>query len=148
MKPAPEKAIRQQAIRQIRQVPVRVVIFFIELYRTYVSPLRLPTCRFTPTCSQYAVDALAEYGLFRGGWLAAVLTGSFGAGAAGVEGAAAPRPDNVLRRPSCWRARRRDSPRKIYSCCRLLRSTMPRRPPPRAWPDWHCRRSAWRGCRR
>jgi hypothetical protein len=28
--------------------------------------LRLPTCRFTPTCSQYAVDALTEYGLLRG----------------------------------------------------------------------------------
>nr|WP_231997399.1 membrane protein insertion efficiency factor YidD [Mycobacterium sp. 1245111.1] len=37
-----------------------------------VSPLRLPTCRFTPTCSQYAVDALAEFGLVRGSWLAAM----------------------------------------------------------------------------
>jgi putative membrane protein insertion efficiency factor len=37
-----------------------------------VSPLRLPSCRFTPTCSQYAVDALTEYGLLRGTWLAAV----------------------------------------------------------------------------
>ena len=62
----------EEAIRQIRQAPVRAVIFLIELYRTCVSPLRLPTCRFTPTCSQYAVDALAEYGLFRGGWLAAL----------------------------------------------------------------------------
>ena len=38
----------------------------IELYRNMISPLRLPSCRFTPTCSQYAVDALAEYGLIRG----------------------------------------------------------------------------------
>jgi uncharacterized protein len=37
-----------------------------------VSPLRLPTCRFTPTCSQYAVDALAQFGLVRGSWLATV----------------------------------------------------------------------------
>ncbi|MGB6208332.1 membrane protein insertion efficiency factor YidD [Mycobacterium sp.] len=37
-----------------------------------VSPLRLPTCRFTPTCSQYAVDALTEYGLVRGTGLAAI----------------------------------------------------------------------------
>ncbi|MHA3024864.1 membrane protein insertion efficiency factor YidD [Mycobacterium sp. BMJ-28] len=37
-----------------------------------VSPLRLPTCRFTPTCSEYAVDALTEWGLIRGGWLAVV----------------------------------------------------------------------------
>jgi uncharacterized protein len=56
----------------LRRLPVRTVIFAIELYRTYVSPMRLPTCRFSPTCSQYAVEALSEYGLVRGGWLAAV----------------------------------------------------------------------------
>jgi uncharacterized protein len=50
----------------------RALIFLIELYRNPVSPLRLPTCRFSPTCSQYAVEALSEYGLFRGGWLAMV----------------------------------------------------------------------------
>jgi len=48
------------------------VIFLIQLYRNTVSPLRLPSCRFTPTCSQYAVDALTEYGVLRGGWLATV----------------------------------------------------------------------------
>ena len=50
----------------------RAVIFLIQLYRNTISPLRLPTCRFTPTCSQYAVEALSEYGLIRGGWLATV----------------------------------------------------------------------------
>jgi putative membrane protein insertion efficiency factor len=50
----------------------RGAIFLIQLYRHTISPLRLPTCRFTPTCSQYAVEALAEYGLVRGGWLAMV----------------------------------------------------------------------------
>lgn len=50
----------------------RAVIYVIDLYRNMVSPLRLPSCRFTPTCSQYAVDALSEYGLLRGGWLAMV----------------------------------------------------------------------------
>ena len=48
------------------------VIFVIQLYRHMVSPLRLPTCRFIPTCSQYAVDALTEHGLVRGSGLAAV----------------------------------------------------------------------------
>jgi uncharacterized protein len=52
--------------------PARGVIFLIELYRHTISPMRLPTCRFTPTCSQYAVEALNEYGLMRGGWLAMV----------------------------------------------------------------------------
>ena len=50
----------------------RALIFLIQLYRNTVSPLRLPTCRFSPTCSQYAVEALTEYGLIRGGWLATV----------------------------------------------------------------------------
>ena len=38
----------------------RALIFLIQLYRNTVSPLRLPTCRFTPTCSQYAVEALSR----------------------------------------------------------------------------------------
>ncbi len=49
-------------------VAVRGLVYLIELYRHTVSPLRLPTCRFTPTCSQYAVEALTEFGLFRGSW--------------------------------------------------------------------------------
>ena len=49
----------------------RGLIFLIQLYRHMVSPLRPATCRFVPTCSQYAVDALTEYGLIRGSWLAA-----------------------------------------------------------------------------
>ena len=55
-----------------RSAVARGAIFLIELYRHTISPLRLPTCRFTPTCSQYAVEALSEYGLIRGGWLAMV----------------------------------------------------------------------------
>jgi putative membrane protein insertion efficiency factor len=59
-------------IRRSGRATARGVIVLIQLYRNMISPLRLPTCRFTPTCSQYAVDALAEYGLIRGGWLALV----------------------------------------------------------------------------
>jgi len=65
-------AVDDQPVRVRRRLPVRVLIYTIELYRHTVSPLRLPTCRFTPTCSQYAVDALTEYGLLRGSWLSAV----------------------------------------------------------------------------
>ena len=50
----------------------RIVIAVIQGYRHMVSPLRLPSCRFMPTCSQYAVEALTEYGLVRGAWLSAV----------------------------------------------------------------------------
>jgi uncharacterized protein len=51
---------------------VRAMVYLVQLYRTMISPLRPPSCRFTPTCSQYAVDALQEYGFARGGWLAIV----------------------------------------------------------------------------
>ncbi|MCW2688648.1 MAG: hypothetical protein JWR37_3538 [Mycobacterium sp.] len=64
-------AIRAAA-RRPGGAAARAVIFAIQLYRHTVSPLRLPTCRFTPTCSQYAVEALSEYGLLCGGRLAAV----------------------------------------------------------------------------
>jgi putative membrane protein insertion efficiency factor len=45
-------------------------VYLIELYRNMISPFRPPACRFTPTCSQYAVDALRGHGLMRGAWLA------------------------------------------------------------------------------
>jgi uncharacterized protein len=50
----------------------RALVYVIQLYRHMVSPLRPATCRFMPTCSQYAVDALTEYGTVQGGWLAVV----------------------------------------------------------------------------
>ena len=58
--------------------PGRLVVALIEVYRQMISPLRPPSCRFMPTCSQYAVDALTEYGLLRGGWLAMVRLGKCG----------------------------------------------------------------------
>ncbi|MBV9515264.1 MAG: membrane protein insertion efficiency factor YidD [Mycobacteriaceae bacterium] len=60
------------ALERLRRSPVRAAIFAIELYRTYVSPMRLPSCRFSPSCSQYAIEALSAYGLVKGGWLATV----------------------------------------------------------------------------
>lgn len=48
------------------RLPANILIFLIELYRTYVSPTRLPVCRFTPTCSEYAVTALRTRGLVVG----------------------------------------------------------------------------------
>ena len=50
----------------------RAAIATIQTYRHMISPLRPPSCRFTPTCSQYAADAVSEYGLLRGTWLALV----------------------------------------------------------------------------
>jgi putative membrane protein insertion efficiency factor len=48
-----------------------VLIFFIRAYRLLISPLLPPSCRFTPTCSEYAKQAIEKYGALRGVYLAA-----------------------------------------------------------------------------
>nr|WP_041704864.1 membrane protein insertion efficiency factor YidD [Lachnoclostridium phytofermentans] len=49
----------------------RILIAIVKLYRKYISPMkRVPTCRFTPTCSEYALEALQRYGAIRGSYLA------------------------------------------------------------------------------
>ncbi len=45
-------------------------ILLIKSYRRFISPFFPPTCRFQPTCSQYAIDAIKRFGTFRGSWLA------------------------------------------------------------------------------
>lgn len=47
-----------------------IIIGLIRFYQTAISPLTPPTCRFTPTCSQYALEAIKKYGPLKGGWLA------------------------------------------------------------------------------
>ncbi|ANY25678.1 membrane protein insertion efficiency factor YidD [Gordonia terrae] len=59
-------------MRGVRLLPRRTVIFLIELYRTWVSPMRLPSCRFEPTCSGYAVEALDRHGFLYGSVLSIV----------------------------------------------------------------------------
>lgn len=48
----------------------RLVILPIRLYQWFISPVLPPACRFHPTCSAYAVEAVLTHGVFRGGWLA------------------------------------------------------------------------------
>ncbi|HXR59676.1 MAG TPA: membrane protein insertion efficiency factor YidD [Burkholderiales bacterium] len=45
--------------------------FLVRLYRYALSPMLAPACRFHPSCSVYAEQALEEHGALRGGWLAA-----------------------------------------------------------------------------
>ncbi|MBC7866186.1 MAG: membrane protein insertion efficiency factor YidD [Gloeobacteraceae cyanobacterium ES-bin-316] len=44
-------------------------IFLIKLYQWILSPLLGPKCRYTPTCSHYAIEALTKYGPLKGCWL-------------------------------------------------------------------------------
>ena len=41
----------------------------IKFYRKYISPLKRPSCRFYPTCSEYALEAISKYGALKGGFL-------------------------------------------------------------------------------
>ncbi|MFB5084452.1 membrane protein insertion efficiency factor YidD [Symbiobacterium thermophilum] len=48
-----------------------LLMLLVRFYQRYLSPLKGgPTCRFTPSCSQYAYEALAKYGAIKGTWLA------------------------------------------------------------------------------
>ena len=44
-------------------------IILIKIYQYFISPLTGASCRYTPTCSQYGVEAIKKYGPFKGGWL-------------------------------------------------------------------------------
>ena len=49
----------------------RLALGLIRLYQLTLSRVMLPSCRFTPSCSQYTYEAIAKYGLFKGVWLGA-----------------------------------------------------------------------------
>lgn len=48
----------------------RALLGLIRFYQKYVSPMHGPCCRFVPTCSQYALEAVQKYGALKGGYLA------------------------------------------------------------------------------
>lgn len=48
----------------------RVLVGALTAYRRRISPLMGPHCRFAPSCSEYAIDAIATHGAVRGSWLA------------------------------------------------------------------------------
>ncbi|QFY77687.1 membrane protein insertion efficiency factor YidD [Alcaligenes faecalis] len=50
---------------------VSVLVLLVRGYQLFISPLLGPRCRFYPTCSQYAIQALRTHGPFKGTWLAA-----------------------------------------------------------------------------
>jgi putative membrane protein insertion efficiency factor len=46
-----------------------IFLLIIKIYQYLISPLLGTSCRFTPTCSQYGVEAIKKHGAFKGGWL-------------------------------------------------------------------------------
>ena len=50
----------------LRQFLIRLLIAPIRSYQRFISPLTPPSCRFTPTCSQYAVEAIRKHGPIKG----------------------------------------------------------------------------------
>ena len=56
--------------RTVGQLLAWPAIQLVRIYRYAISPWLGPNCRFQPTCSEYAIEALREHGLFRGGGLA------------------------------------------------------------------------------
>ena len=55
---------------RLRAQIIELALIPVKLYRRWISPLKPPCCRFTPTCSQYALDALREWGVICGTALA------------------------------------------------------------------------------
>ena len=57
--------------RQVRRIPAYGVLLLIRSYQLVLSPMLPASCRYVPTCSAYAAEAVERYGAVRGGWMAA-----------------------------------------------------------------------------
>ena len=56
-------------IRSIKRLPADFLILLIRIYQVTLSPWLGKSCRYTPTCSNYGIEAIRKYGFFKGGWL-------------------------------------------------------------------------------
>jgi len=48
----------------------KILLGLVKIYKTFISPIKRPSCRFYPTCSQYAYEAILKYGAGKGAFLA------------------------------------------------------------------------------
>ncbi|PWB51053.1 MAG: membrane protein insertion efficiency factor YidD [Nitrosomonadales bacterium] len=53
----------------------RILLFLVKAYQYLISPMLGPSCRYTPTCSEYAAQALKKYGALKGVWLSVKRVG-------------------------------------------------------------------------
>ncbi|KAA5538381.1 MAG: membrane protein insertion efficiency factor YidD [Myroides sp.] len=56
-------------MEQLKKILIFPFVVLIRFYQLVISPLTPPSCRFTPTCSHYTLEALKKHGLFKGSWL-------------------------------------------------------------------------------
>ena len=56
-------------MKTAKQILASPLILLIKLYQLIISPWLGPQCRYTPTCSQYGIEALKKYGPLKGSWL-------------------------------------------------------------------------------
>lgn len=61
---------------ELKNILVYPFVLLIRGYQKFISPFTPSSCRYTPTCSHYAVEALEKHGLLKGGWLAIKRIGS------------------------------------------------------------------------
>lgn len=54
---------------KVKNIAIAPVVFLIRLYQKFISPVLPASCRYTPTCSHYTIEALQTHGLLKGGWL-------------------------------------------------------------------------------
>ncbi|PIE63789.1 MAG: membrane protein insertion efficiency factor YidD [Desulfobacterales bacterium] len=52
---------------KLSELPKAVLVKLLKGYKYFISPVLPPSCRFTPTCSEYTTEAIEKYGVFRGG---------------------------------------------------------------------------------
>lgn len=56
-------------MKRIKRLPADFLILLIRIYQVTLSPWLGKSCRYTPTCSNYGIEAIGKYGFFKGGWL-------------------------------------------------------------------------------
>ena len=66
----PTLSKRKEFTMIMKKVLIATFLFIIKVYQTVISPFTPATCRYQPSCSHYAKEALEIHGFLRGGWLA------------------------------------------------------------------------------
>lgn len=65
-----ETTNKKRVVDRIKNIPKVLALGCITIYRRFISPLFPPTCRYVPTCSEYAIIAVERFGFVKGCWLA------------------------------------------------------------------------------